>query len=86
MKMLSRVTYDNAFYTHQGWLNEDMSALLLNDELDESRTSQKNTRASIRFRHCNLGPPSDGRTCLLNERQLKYRISAVFSVLEAGCA
>jgi len=47
MKMLSRVTYDNAFYTHQGWLNKEMSALLLNDELDESRTSQKNTRTLL---------------------------------------
>ncbi|KAK7935247.1 hypothetical protein PG985_000742 [Apiospora marii] len=36
--MLSRTTYNGATYTHQGWLaNADMTYLLLDDELDESR-------------------------------------------------
>jgi len=47
MKMLARVGYDNAFYTHQGWLTADQSFLLLNDELDESRGPTKNTRTMI---------------------------------------
>jgi len=32
-RMLSRVTYDNVHYTHQGWLTEDQSHLLLNVRL-----------------------------------------------------
>jgi len=47
MRMLSRVTYDNAYYTHQGWLTEDMTHLMLNDELDEQSSSQKHTRTLL---------------------------------------
>jgi choice-of-anchor B domain-containing protein len=47
MRMVGRVTYDNAYYTHQGWLTEDMTHLMLNDELDEQRTSNKNTRTLL---------------------------------------
>lgn len=32
---LSRTTYDNASYTHQGWLTDDSRYFLFNDELDE---------------------------------------------------
>jgi choice-of-anchor B domain-containing protein len=35
MRMLARHSYNGAHYTHQGWLNDDMSHLILNDELDE---------------------------------------------------
>ncbi|KAK8136834.1 regulatory P domain protein [Apiospora sp. TS-2023a] len=46
--MLSRTTYNGATYTHQGWLaNADMTYLLLDDELDESRQN---------------GPAADQRT------------------------
>jgi len=34
-KQLSRTTYPNATYTHQGWLTEDQRHFLLGDELDE---------------------------------------------------
>jgi choice-of-anchor B domain-containing protein len=47
MKMLGRVTYDNAYYTHQGWLTDDMAHLMLNDELDESNGPSKNTRTML---------------------------------------
>ena len=47
MKMLSRVPYDGSQYTHQGWLLEDQSYLLLNDELDELRGTSPNTRSMI---------------------------------------
>lgn len=47
MKMLSRVPYDNVYYTHQGWLNEEQTHLLLNDELDELSGPRKNTRSLI---------------------------------------
>ena len=33
--ILSRTCYPEATYTHQGWLTDDMSMLLLDDELDE---------------------------------------------------
>ena len=39
-------SYDQANYSHQGWLTEDKSYYLLNDELDESRTAS-NTRTYI---------------------------------------
>ena len=46
-KLLSRTTYNKAFYTHQGWLMEDQSHLLLNDELDEYYGSNPHTRSLI---------------------------------------
>jgi choice-of-anchor B domain-containing protein len=47
-KQLSRITYNGASYTHQGWIaTSDMRYLLLDDELDEFRGN---------------GPASDGRT------------------------
>ena len=47
MKQLSRVPYNNAYYTHQGWLTEDQTHLLLNDELDELYGPTPNTRSMI---------------------------------------
>lgn len=47
MKMISRMDYDNNYYTHQGWLTEDMSHLMLNDELDEVEGPVKNTRTML---------------------------------------
>jgi len=44
VKLLSRVPYRNNFYTHQGWLTEDQSHLLMNDELDEQSSNEKYTR------------------------------------------
>jgi len=35
MRMIARHSYTGAHYTHQGWLNDQMSHLILNDELDE---------------------------------------------------
>ncbi len=35
--LISRTGYDGAQYTHQGWLTEDQTYFLLDDELDESR-------------------------------------------------
>jgi choice-of-anchor B domain-containing protein len=47
VKLLARVPYDNAWYTHQGWLIEDQSYLLLNDELDELYGPTPRTRSMI---------------------------------------
>ena len=47
MKLVSRVGYKNSQYTHQGWLLEDHSYLLLNDELDELYGPTPNTRSMI---------------------------------------
>eukprot|EP00924_Labyrinthula_sp_SR-Ha-C_P007395 snap_masked-scaffold_24-processed-gene-1.4-mRNA-1 protein AED:1.00 eAED:1.00 QI:0/-1/0/0/-1/1/1/0/570 len=33
--MLSRTPYNNSAYAHQGWVNRDMTKVLLDDELDE---------------------------------------------------
>lgn len=33
--MISRTEYENSAYTHQGWTNNDMTKILLDDELDE---------------------------------------------------
>ena len=45
-QMLSREPYDS-YYTHQGWLMEDHSHLLLNDELDELYSPNPHTRSLI---------------------------------------
>ena len=47
MMLLSRVPYNDAYYTHQGWLLEDHTYLLLNDELDELYGPTPNTRSMI---------------------------------------
>ena len=44
--MLARESYD-AYYTHQGWLTEDHTHLLLNDELDELYSPEPRTRSLI---------------------------------------
>jgi len=43
---LSRQGYDNAQYTHQGWLTEDHRYYMMNDELDETRLGH-NTKTFI---------------------------------------
>jgi choice-of-anchor B domain-containing protein len=37
--MVSRVPYTTSQYTHQGWITDDQHWILMNDELDESRSS-----------------------------------------------
>lgn len=47
---LSRTGYDNEQYTHQGWLNEAQTHVLLDDELDEyssSNNAGKKTRTMV---------------------------------------
>lgn len=47
LRMLARHTYDDAQYTHQGWLNDAQSHLLLNDELDEVDGKSPFTRTLV---------------------------------------
>ena len=51
MTLVSRVPYNNSYYTHQGWLTEDQTYLLMNDELDEYigaiRGSETRTRSLV---------------------------------------
>ena len=47
VELLARVPYDDSYYTHQGWLMEDQSHLLLNDELDELYGPTPNTRSMV---------------------------------------
>lgn len=47
MTILNRVSYTGAYYTHQGWLLEDQSYLLLNDELDELYGQNPHTRSMV---------------------------------------
>lgn len=44
---LGTVTYDNAAYTHQGWLTEDQAFWIVNDELDEEEGLVDNTRTIV---------------------------------------
>ncbi|HET9142465.1 choice-of-anchor B family protein [Actinophytocola sp.] len=44
---LARAAYSGAQYSHQGWLTEDQRYFLLDDELDESRSTDKHTRTYI---------------------------------------
>ncbi len=41
--LVSRVTYPNAQFSHQGWLSEDRRYLYLNDELDEQNLNLPTT-------------------------------------------
>lgn len=41
--LISQISYENGFYTHQGWLSEDHHMLYFNDELDETNNGN-NTR------------------------------------------
>ena len=47
IELLSRTGYSGYQYTHQGWLIEDQTYLLLNDELDELSGSNPHTRSMI---------------------------------------
>jgi choice-of-anchor B domain-containing protein len=40
---ISKVSYPNAAYTHQGWLSEDHAYLFVNDELDDAATAGTRT-------------------------------------------
>lgn len=40
-RILSRTSYSQAAYTHQGWLSEDQRYFFLNDELDEQYTGSR---------------------------------------------
>lgn len=54
--MLSRTTYDDTGYTHQGWLTRDQRTFVLDDELDESYNGT-NTRTFL-FDVSNLDAPT----------------------------
>lgn len=47
MQQVSRVTYQDASYTHQGWLTEDQRYVIANDELDEIETEEHRTRTLV---------------------------------------
>jgi choice-of-anchor B domain-containing protein len=44
---ISRKSYSGAQYSHQGWLTEDQRYFLMDDELDESRGTDKRTKTYI---------------------------------------
>jgi choice-of-anchor B domain-containing protein len=46
-RVVSRATYPNVAYAHQGWLSEDQRYFYMNDELDELGGSVKNTRTLV---------------------------------------
>ncbi|HYG09343.1 MAG TPA: choice-of-anchor B family protein [Pyrinomonadaceae bacterium] len=55
-RQLSRTTYPGSGYTHQGWLTDDQSLFLVDDELDETKLKTK-TRTHI-FNVSDLDAPS----------------------------
>jgi choice-of-anchor B domain-containing protein len=46
-KVVSRASYPNVAYAHQGWLSEDQRYFFMNDELDELGGSVKSTRTLV---------------------------------------
>jgi choice-of-anchor B domain-containing protein len=44
---ISRATYPQVAYTHQGWLTEDQRYFLINDELDEQQFGASGTRTLV---------------------------------------
>ncbi|HEY0083430.1 MAG TPA: choice-of-anchor B family protein [Pyrinomonadaceae bacterium] len=55
-RQLSRITYPGNAYTHQGWLTDDQSLFLVDDELDEQKLKTK-TRTHI-FNVSDLDAPT----------------------------
>lgn len=55
-KQISRTVYTGSAYTHQGWLTDDQSLFLVDDELDEQKLKTK-TRTHI-FNVSDLDAPS----------------------------
>jgi len=47
MYIVSRTTYPESGYAHQGWLSEDQSYYYMNDELDENQIPNTNTRTHV---------------------------------------
>lgn len=47
IREISNTRYSGSKYTHQGWITEDQSYLLLNDELDEQNGSNKKTHTYL---------------------------------------
>jgi choice-of-anchor B domain-containing protein len=54
---ISSTTYDDAQYTHQGWLNTDQSFLLMNDELDELYGNQDGRTRTLMWDVSDLSRP-----------------------------
>eukprot|EP01012_Entosiphon_sulcatum_P023900 TRINITY_DN2903_c0_g1_i1.p1 TRINITY_DN2903_c0_g1~~TRINITY_DN2903_c0_g1_i1.p1 ORF type:complete len:469 (-),score=96.33 TRINITY_DN2903_c0_g1_i1:133-1539(-) len=71
--LLSRTDYDNNYYTHQGWVTEDHSFVLMDDELDELETSTKNTRTLI-WDVRDLRNPSKIGQCLSNFKSIDHNL------------
>ncbi len=46
-KQIARQGYSGAQYSHQGWLTEDHKYFLMDDELDEQRSTNKKTKTYI---------------------------------------
>jgi len=61
-KFISKITYPNARYTHQGWFTEDQSHFILGDELDEQSIGT-NTK-SVVFDLTDLDAPKISSTYL----------------------
>lgn len=55
-RQISRITYPGNAYTHQGWLTEDQTLFLVDDELDEQKLKTK-TRTHI-FNVSDLDAPT----------------------------
>eukprot|EP01059_Diplonema_ambulator_P027953 TRINITY_DN46642_c0_g1_i1.p1 TRINITY_DN46642_c0_g1~~TRINITY_DN46642_c0_g1_i1.p1 ORF type:complete len:479 (+),score=189.64 TRINITY_DN46642_c0_g1_i1:45-1439(+) len=47
MIVISNTEYNDNYYCHQGWLNDEMSMLIMDDELDEEYTKNKHTRSLL---------------------------------------
>eukprot|EP01065_Artemidia_motanka_P049452 TRINITY_DN81_c0_g1_i3.p1 TRINITY_DN81_c0_g1~~TRINITY_DN81_c0_g1_i3.p1 ORF type:complete len:623 (+),score=236.24 TRINITY_DN81_c0_g1_i3:89-1870(+) len=73
VEMLSRVPYRNNYYTHQGWLTEDHSHLLLDDELDEQSTNEKHTR-TLQWNVVDLTDPKFIGTHISSEMSIDHNL------------
>jgi len=54
---ISSTTYDDAQYTHQGWLDESQGFLLMNDELDELYGNQDGRTRTLMWDVSDLSRP-----------------------------
>ncbi|HKU36658.1 MAG TPA: choice-of-anchor B family protein, partial [Polyangiales bacterium] len=71
-KVISRLVYQGGVYSHQGWFTEDMTTMLLSDELDES-SNKHNTKTYV-FDMRDLDAPKALKTYEWNSTAIDHNV------------
>ncbi|MFK7937252.1 MAG: choice-of-anchor B family protein, partial [Saprospiraceae bacterium] len=71
--MISRSTYSNSAYSHQGWITDDHRYLVLNDENDE-RLGQVSKTRTMFFDLADLDAPTPHMTYFANSNAIDHNL------------